>query len=106
MPINWQEPRFITIIIVLVILIVGIFIGQTITGISSTFAIAILLGVLVFIVTLVNTDAGLTVLIFSMLLSPEILVGQIPGRDIVIRFEDLLLPVITFAWFAKTAVNK
>ena len=106
MPINWQEPRFITIIIILVILIVGLFMGQIITGLSSTVAIAMVLGVLVCIVTLVNTDAGLAVLIFSMLLSPEILVGHVPGRDIVIRFEDLLLPVITFAWFAKTAVNK
>jgi hypothetical protein len=106
MPINWQEPRFITIIIVSITLIVGLSMGQIITGLSSTIVIAIILGVLVFLVTLVNTDAGLAVLIFSMLLSPEILVGQIPGRDIVIRFEDLLLPVITFAWFAKTAINK
>ena len=106
MPINWQEPRFITIIIVSIILIVGLSMGQIITGLSSTIAIAIILGVLVFLVTLVNTDAGLAVLIFSMLLSPEIILGQIPGRDIVIRFEDLLLPVITFAWFAKTAINK
>ena len=106
MPINWQEPKFITIIIVLIILIVGFFFGQIITGLSSTITIAIILGVVVFIVTLVNTDAGLAVLIFSMLLSPELIIGQIPGRDIVIRLEDLLLPVITFAWFAKTSINK
>ncbi len=106
MPINWQEPRFITIIIVLITLIVGLSLGQIITGLPSTFAIALILGVMVFMVTLVNTDAGLAILILSMLLSPEIILGQIPGRDIVIRFEDLLLPVITFAWFAKTAINK
>jgi O-antigen ligase len=49
---------------------------------------------------------GLSVLIFSMLLSPEIILGQVPGRDIVIRFDDILLIVITLAWFAKTAINK
>jgi O-antigen ligase len=57
-------------------------------------------------VTLVNTDAGLAILIISMLLSPEILLGRVPGRDVVIRAEDILLVVITFAWLAKTAIKK
>ncbi len=45
-------------------------------------------------------------MIFSMLLSPEIVIGEVPGRDIVIRFDDVLLIVITLAWLAKTATNK
>lgn len=106
MRINWQDRRLIAIIIGLATAVISIFIGQAITGYSYKIPIALILSVLIFLVTLVNTDAGLAVLIFSMLLSPEMTLGQVPGRDIVIRFDDVLLAVITFAWFAKTAINK
>jgi len=106
MPINWGELKFGPFLIVIVILIVGIFLGQIITGTSFRIPIVLILGSLILIVTLVNIDAGLAVLIFSMLLSPEMGAGQTSGRDIVIRIDDILLAIITFAWFAKTAMNK
>jgi O-antigen ligase len=106
MRINWQNPKLVSIIAVLVIVIVAIFLGKTIAGYSYKFAIALALGSLIFFITLLNTDAGLAILIFSMLLSPEVIIGQIPGRDIIIRFDDLLLIVITLAWLAKAAINK
>jgi O-antigen ligase len=106
MRVNWQDPRLIQIIIITAVFIIGIFFGQIITGFSYKIAVALALSSLIFIVTLINTDAGLAVLIFSMLLSPEIILGQVPGRDIVIRFDDLLLVAIMFAWLAKTAINK
>jgi O-antigen ligase len=106
MRINWQEPKFIAVIIVLAILLVGMLMGKIVTGFSYKVPLVLALSSLIFIITLVNTDAGLAVLIFSMLLSPEIVIGEVPGRDIVIRFDDLLLIVITLAWLAKTATNK
>ena len=106
MRINWQNPKLGSIIAVLAVIIIAIFLGKTITGYSYKVAIALALGSLIFLVTLLNTDAGLAILIFSMLLSPEVILGQIPGRDIVIRFDDILLAIITFTWFAKTAINK
>ncbi len=106
MRINWQDPKVITAVVVLAIIVVGIFSGRIITGFSYKFALALIAGSLILTLILINTDAGLAVLIFSMLLSPEIVIGQVPGRDIVIRFEDLLLAIITFTWFAKTAINK
>jgi O-antigen ligase len=57
-------------------------------------------------VTLINIDAGLFILILSMLLSPEIMLGRVPGRDVVVRIDDFLLAIITFAWLAKTAIYK
>jgi O-antigen ligase len=58
----------------------------------------------------VNIEWGLYILIFSMLLSPEINVGETAGaslsRGVTLRFEDFLLIVIGFSWFAKNAVNK
>lgn len=106
MAVDWSDPKFRAILIVAAILILGIFLGQIATGYSYKITFALILCAVIFIITLVNTDAGLALLIFSMLLSPEIALGQVPGRDIVIRFDDILLVVITFAWLAKTAVNK
>lgn len=106
MLIDWEGPRFTTIITILVIFILAVLFGQIIIGFSSKLTLALIFIAIIFLTSLVNTDAALAVLIFSMLLSPELVVGQVPGRDIVIRFEDILLLVITFTWLAKTAVNK
>jgi len=106
MRIDWQEPKVVAIIAVLAIITIGFFMGQIITGFSYKIPLILASSALIFIVTLVNTNMGLAVLIFSMLLSPEIMVGEVVGRDIVIRFEDILLIVITLAWLAKTAINK
>lgn len=106
MRIDWQDPKVITAFVILGVLLVGIYSGRIITGFSYKVTLSLILAAAVAIATLVSTDAGLAVLIFSMLLSPEIALGQIPGRDIIVRFEDFLLAIITFTWFAKTAINK
>ena len=106
MRINWQEPKAVATVIIIAAIIIAVFLGKVITGYSYKVAIAIAASALIFLLTFINTDAGLAMLIFSMLLSPEILIGQLPGRDIIIRFDDLLLMVITLAWLAKAAINK
>ena len=64
----------------------------------------------VFVASFVNIEWGLYILIFSMLLSPEISIGETAGaslgRGVTLRAEDFLLVVIGFSWFAKNAVNK
>jgi O-antigen ligase len=64
----------------------------------------------IFVVSFVNIEWGLYILIFSMLLSPEITIGETAGaslgRGVTLRAEDFLLVVIGFSWFAKNAVNK
>ena len=64
----------------------------------------------IFVVSFVKIEWGLYILIFSMLLSPEISIGETAGaslsRGVTLRFEDFLLVVIGFSWFAKNAVNK
>ncbi|MBI4323475.1 MAG: O-antigen ligase family protein [Candidatus Omnitrophica bacterium] len=61
----------------------------------------------VLLLTLINTNAGIVLLIVSMLLSPEIGLGAVqPDRAVVIRFDDLLLGVVFFTWLAKLAMNK
>ena len=62
----------------------------------------------VFLIVFVRIEFGLYLVIFSMLLSPQLGAGGAvaEGRRIVIRSEDLLLLVVAFSWLAKTAVNK
>jgi O-antigen ligase len=64
----------------------------------------------IFIISFINIEVGLYILIFSMLLSPEISIGETTGtnveRGVTLRFEDFLLVVIGFSWLAKNAVEK
>ena len=64
----------------------------------------------VFGATFVEPGFGLYVLIFSMLLSPEIQLGATQGnslgRGVTVRIEDLLLIVIGASWFLKSAVSR
>jgi hypothetical protein len=74
---------------------------------------AVALGISIFIICFVSTEASLYVLIFSMLLSPEFGMGALAGpssttggRGVTIRTEDLLLVVMCFAWLTRMAVHK
>jgi hypothetical protein len=62
-----------------------------------------------FVIVFVRTEAGLYLVLFSMLLSPEFGSGPqrlAEGRSVVIRLEDLLLLVIALGWLAKMAMYK
>jgi hypothetical protein len=74
--------------------------------VDSPFVLAAALAV--FLIVFVRIEFGLYLVIFSMLLSPQIGSGGMvaEGRRIVIRSEDILLLVVAFSWLAKTAVNK
>jgi len=83
--------------------------------VASQYPPVILLSVLavlvVFTLAFLNTEAGLYILIFSMLLSPEFVIGGIGGgaalgRGVTIRLDDLLLVIIGFSWFTKNAIHK
>jgi len=67
--------------------------------------------VAVFTVSFIKIELGLYLLIFSMLLSPEITAGEVRGgaaigRGLTLRLDDFLLLVIGFSWLAKNAIHK
>lgn len=62
------------------------------------------LGVL--LISFFSPEAGLAFLIFSMLLSPEIKLAEVPGRDVVVRIDDILIFAVFFGWFAKSVFSK
>jgi hypothetical protein len=100
------RTHFLLVFFIVIALLAGFLISQHPPAILiwATLAFAI------FVVSFVNIEWGLYILIFSMLLSPEINIGETAGaslsRGVTLRFEDFLLIVIGFSWFAKNAVNK
>lgn len=62
------------------------------------------------LVVLWSAEATFYVLIFSMLLSPEFIVGELAGgggdRGITLRFDDYVIVMILLAWLVRTAVFK
>ena len=90
----------------------GLVVAQTTPGLSVSIA---LLGTILF-ASFLNTELALHIILLSMLLSPEIVVGGVGGISIgkpeykgealVLRMEDLILVTVAFAWFARTALFK
>jgi O-antigen ligase len=79
--------------------------------ISALHSFLLILLLLVFVCTFIWPEAGLYVVIFSMLLSPEIIATDVGGkatlgRGLTLRLEDFLLVFIGLSWFARTAVDK
>jgi O-antigen ligase len=65
-----------------------------------------LLGIAVFVAAFLNTNFALGVFIFAMLFSPELPVGQVADRAVVVRVDDIFLLMIFLGWMAKLAVFK
>ncbi|CAB5147759.1 hypothetical protein D3OALGB2SA_4613 [Olavius algarvensis associated proteobacterium Delta 3] len=94
-------------LVVAVALITGLVVSQH----PPFLLLGALAALVIFTLSFLNTEAGLYILVFSMLLSPEIVVsgvggGSALGRGVTIRLDDLLLVIIGFSWFAKTAFHK
>jgi hypothetical protein len=93
------------------VLLIALFLSFGITHVKPTIALAALGGISIFIISFVSSEAALYILIFSMLLGPEFIVGQIGGeaaaeRGVTLRLDDFLLVLIGFSWFAKSAIYK
>lgn len=67
-------------------------------------------GTAIFVISFVSTDFALYILIFSMLLSPEFIIGTTQGaslgRGVTLRIDDIILLIIGFSWLAKMSINK
>ena len=77
---------------------------------TPTKMLALAGAIIVFVVSFVSTQIALYILIFSMLLSPEFIVGSTEGhtlgRGITLRMDDILVAVIGFSWLARMAIQK
>jgi O-antigen ligase len=90
----------------------GLFIAQTGPGLSLGASLLIVLLFLSFL----HTELALHIILLSMLLSPEIVVGgfagvsigkpDVKGDVLVVRIEDLILTTVCLAWLARAAIFK
>jgi len=61
---------------------------------------------LIFLISFLNINFALSILIVSMLLSPGLSMGSVPGRAIALRFDDITLMIVFFGWLIRMAVHK
>ena len=99
-----------THLLLILFLVIALLAGFLLSQYPPDILIAVTIVCAIFALSFINVEWGLYILIFSMLLSPEINIGHTTGtslqRGITLRFEDILLVVIGFSWFARNAVNK
>jgi O-antigen ligase len=96
---------------VAIVLIGALLVGYLLTIVSAFHSFLLVILLLVFLCVFLWPEAGLYLVIFSMLLSPEIIAGDIGGkgtlgRGFTLRLEDFLLIFIGLSWFARTALDK
>jgi len=94
----WQIPLLIALSLLMGKLVVS---GLPAYYLFGGFACA-----LIAFITFSKPKAGLVVLVFSMMLSPELRVGQAGNRPITVRYDDMLLVTVFLAWLANTTVRK
>ncbi|MBW2028526.1 MAG: O-antigen ligase family protein [Deltaproteobacteria bacterium] len=109
-PGNDGQTNIQLILPLLILLSVLVLFAMIIPTLSATKTIALAAGLVIFILCFVSTEIGLYVLILSMLLSPEFIVGSTAGasmgRGVTLRLDDFILVIIGFSWLAKMAINK
>lgn len=96
------EPAYVISFSIIFVILVGLGVFHLPPNILTV----LLLASIIFTITLINTDIALIILIFSMFLSPELKIGGIRGRDVVLRADDILLLTVFLGWLAKMAINK
>ena len=69
----------------------------TTTSGFSPQSIAFLIFFVIFIPTLINTDLGFSIIIVSMLFSPDLILGTTTIREITLRIEDAFLIIVVVA---------
>ncbi len=99
-------PKSQEIIFILVLLLISLFISKIITSHPNVLILGIIISIIVLFISFFNPQIGLAFLVFSMLLSPEIKVGGVPGRDVVVRIDDLLIFAIFLGWFGNSVFTK
>ncbi|ODS31249.1 MAG: lipid A core O-antigen ligase related enzyme [Candidatus Scalindua rubra] len=94
------------IIMLMGILLIGCIVGFAITKVTPILVLAAAFGIMIFIVSFVWPPIALYLLVFSMLLSPEFGQRETQGEGFTIRLDDMLLVVLSFSWFARSAIKK
>ncbi|MBW2609977.1 MAG: O-antigen ligase family protein [Deltaproteobacteria bacterium] len=106
---NGQSTLQLVIPLVIILFVLLAF-AMMVPKLSTAKTIALAAGLVIFVVSFASTEIALYILIFSMLLSPEFMVGATEGaslgRGVTLRLDDFILIIIGFSWLAKMSINK
>jgi O-antigen ligase len=98
------DPKLVCLLIA--IIVTTAFISGIMAETSATLAFAVVMALAVCIVSFVNPEVALYILVFSMLLSPEFGQRTTEGGGVTLRIEDFLLALIGLTWLARAALYK
>ncbi len=94
----------------LIVLILCLTIAFFMPRMSTVKTVAVAGGIILFIISFASSQIALYILILSMLLGPEIVVGTTVdaslGRGATLRLDDFILAIIGFSWLARMALYK
>ncbi len=99
------------VFIALLVGVLTLFIATVVAQSSSLLALGATLGIIIFTIAFLYPEAGLYILLLSMLLSPEIILGSLGSdtsatRGITLRLDDFLLLLLAVTWIARGAIHK
>ena len=81
--------------------------GYLATAVSYNVVLVLAVAVVAGLVAFFSPKMSLVLLIFSMLLSPEIGMGAVTGgRSAVLRYDDVLVVIMFLSWLARSAISK
>lgn len=85
--------------------------GMVLAQMSLPLTLGVGLCLAVLMAAMASNELALYLLIFSMLLGPQVLVGELGqgatlGRGLTLRVDDFLLLIVGLAWLAKSALHK
>ncbi len=66
----------------------------------------VLIGIFFFFISFFSMKSGLILMALSMLFSPEFKMGSIGMRDVTLRLEDVLIPILVLSWIAQRAMHR
>jgi len=89
-----------------VLFLLAVVTTQVLSRVETATALKMAAGFAIVVISILRIEAALYLLIFSMLLSPEIKVAGTAGHAVVLRVDDILLVIIGLSWFARTALFK
>jgi len=100
-----------TLVLFIGALLLCILVSKGISITEPSVALKIAAVVVIFVVSFLSTEVALYILIFSMLIGPEIMVGKLGegatlGRGFTLRLDDFLLVIIGCSWFIRSAIHK
>jgi len=102
----FQNKQQAQAVLVVVAILLVLFLQVGVMRTPPYILILALMTLSIFFISFIKIDLALSILIFSMLLSPEFGLGGVKGRSVVLRFDDFFIFMLFFGWLARMAVNK